>query len=50
MLQEAFICPDMKKISPEDVLYSIKEEKHVVSLDEDIIKKASASLLRMLSV
>lgn len=44
------ICEDMKKISLEDVLRSLKEDTHKVELPEDLIRKASGAIERMIAV
>lgn len=47
-LADNFKCKNMKKIAVEDVLRSLREEIFAVELDEDIIKKASVSLKKMM--
>lgn len=44
------ICEDMKKISLEDVLRSLKEDTHKVELPEDLIRKAATAIERMIAV
>jgi quinolinate synthase len=46
----ALICPNMKLISLEDVLYSLQTMTPVISVPEDIRIKAKSALDRMLAV
>lgn len=50
MLKYRFICPNMKKTSLEVLYESLRDMKHEIKLDDEIIKKASLSLERMLQV
>ncbi len=43
-------CPNMKLITLERVYASLKEEKHIVIVPENVAKKARASLERMFNV
>jgi len=47
-LTSSFICEDMKKIKPEDVLYSLENGKHEITLTGDDVKAANQSLERMI--
>ena len=47
---EKAICPNMKKITLEKVLWSLEDMKYQITVDEDIRIKAKASLDRMLEV
>ena len=44
------ICPNMKKISLESVLWALEDNKYVIKVDQKIAEKAKASLDRMLEV
>jgi quinolinate synthase len=44
------LCVNMKKIKQEDVYQSLENKQHEVHLPEDIIKKASKSLERMIAL
>lgn len=44
------ICPNMKKISLESVLFALQDNKHVIKVDDEIRKNAKAALDRMLEV
>ncbi|MGM0567770.1 MAG: quinolinate synthase NadA [Elusimicrobiota bacterium] len=46
----SIVCPNMKKMNLEKVLYSLENLKGEVELDEDVIKKASLALRRMLNI
>ncbi len=48
MLKYNFICSNMKKTTMEVLYESLRDMKHVITLEEDILKKASLSLERML--
>lgn len=50
MLKYRFICPNMKKTNLKALYESLRDMKHEITLDEDIIKRASLSLERMLNV
>jgi len=47
---EGAICPNMKLITLDRVYESLKEEKHVVAVPEDVANKARTSLERMFNV
>ena len=44
------ICPDMKKTSLPDVLYSLERMEHEIFLQYDVMKQAANSLVRMLEL
>jgi quinolinate synthase len=44
------VCPNMKRITLEKVLSSLKENKYEVTLPADIIKKAARSIKAMLAI
>ncbi|MCB5270859.1 MAG: quinolinate synthase NadA [Candidatus Cloacimonetes bacterium] len=44
------ICPDMKKISLEDVLAALEQEQYHIQVPEDIATKAKVSIDRMLEL
>ena len=44
------VCPDMKKITLEDVLKSLKEEVYEVKLSVEIMDRARKSIENMLAV
>jgi len=45
-----FICPNMKKITPEKILISLKENKIDIKVNEDIAQKANKALKAMLDL
>ena len=45
-----FVCPNMKKITLEKVLFSLEDMKYKISIDEDIAEKAKVALERMVKV
>ncbi len=47
---EAMICPDMKKISLEDILLSLQNMEPVVTVDAEITRQAKKALERMLAI
>lgn len=47
MLKYHFICPNMKKTTMELLYESLRDMKHEIILDEEIIRKAALSLERM---
>lgn len=49
-LHAAMVCPNMKKTSLSSVLEALEKMQYQIELDEDVIKKASVSLNRMLSI
>ena len=50
LMSPKLLCRNMKKTKIEDVYYALKEEKNVITLDEDILVKAGRSLERMLEL
>jgi len=42
------VCPNMKKIKLEDVLWALEEEKYEIILDSDIIERAQRSVFKMI--
>jgi len=44
------ICPNMKLINLEKILWSLEEEKYAINLPESIIKKAKTAIERMLAI
>jgi quinolinate synthase len=50
LMSNAFICPNMKKISLLSVYNSLAQKKYNIELDEDISKKAWHALDRMLNL
>src|SRR5665647_1671310 len=44
------ICPNMKLIDLEKILWSLEEEKYEINLPEDIITKAKTAIERMLAI
>ena len=49
MLSPKFICSNMKKTTLESVKQALKENKHEIILNEELIQKAKKSLNRMLT-
>jgi len=49
-LTPTFICPNMKKISAENVLQSLAENREEILLDPDLVEKSYLPLKRMLEV
>ena len=47
---ETMICPDMKKISLEDILLSLQKMTPVITVDAEISRQAKKALERMLAV
>lgn len=47
-IPEKAICPDMKAVTPEKILYSLEIMKDEVILSDDIIKRAKRSIERMI--
>ena len=43
-------CPNMKKVSLEDVLTTLENPRHEIELDADIMEKAKAPLVKMLEL
>lgn len=44
------LCPDMKRITLEDILTALKEERYRITLPEEVRQKALTAVLRMLAV
>lgn len=44
------LCPDMKRITLDDILASLKENRHVITIPEDIRRRALRAVERMLAV
>ena len=49
-LEPAVLCPNMKKITLEDVLFALRDLEPRIELDEEMRKKAKAPIDRMLEV
>ena len=49
-LEPAVLCPNMKKITLEDVLFALRDLLPRIELDEEMRKKAKAPINRMLEV
>ena len=49
-LEPAVLCPNMKKITLEDVLFALRDLSPRIELDEEMRKKAKAPIDRMLKV
>ena len=49
-LEPAVVCPNMKKITPEDVLFALRDLSPRIELDETLRKRAKAPIDRMLEV
>jgi quinolinate synthase len=47
---EKFICPNMKKITLEKVLFSLEDNKYIIKVPQDIAQKAKSALDRMVAV
>lgn len=47
---ESFICPNMKKITLEKVLFSLEDNKYIIKVPSDIAEKARLALDRMISI
>ncbi len=47
--KDDMICPDMKKISLQDIYVSLKEMKNIVKVDKDIADKAKRAIEKMFS-
>ena len=45
-----FICPNMKKITLEKVLFSLEDNKYIIKVPPDIAQKAKSALDRMVAV
>ncbi len=49
-LEPAVVCPNMKKITSEDVLFALRDLAPRIELDEEMRRKAKAPIDRMLEV
>ena len=49
-LEPAVVCPNMKRITVEDVLFALRDLSPRIELDEEMRKKAKAPIDRMLEV
>ena len=49
-LEPTVLCPNMKKITPENVLFALRDLAPRIELDEDMRKKAKAPIDRMLEI
>ena len=49
-LEPTILCPNMKKITPEDVLFALRDLAPRIELDEAMRKRAKAPIDRMLEV
>jgi quinolinate synthase len=47
---EKFVCPNMKKITLEKILFSLEDEKYVITVPKEIADKARMALDRMIAV
>ncbi|MCX5633705.1 MAG: quinolinate synthase NadA [Phycisphaerae bacterium] len=47
---EKFICPNMKKITLEKVLFSLEDNKYIIKVPQDIAQKAKSALDKMVAV
>ena len=47
---DSFICPNMKKITLEKVLFSLEDNKYIIKVPQDIAKKARKALDKMVAV
>ncbi|NIA17558.1 MAG: quinolinate synthase NadA, partial [Planctomycetes bacterium] len=47
---QRFICPNMKKITLEKVLFSLEDMKYKITVDEDIAEAARGALERMINI
>jgi quinolinate synthase len=44
------ICPDMKLINLEKLMWSLKEEKYEIKIEADVIRKAKIAINRMMAI
>ena len=49
-LEPAVLCPNMKRITLEDVLNSLRDMSPAVELEEEVLRRARAPIDRMLEV
>lgn len=49
-VSEAAVCPNMKQINLQTVLWSLEQDKYVVDVPEDIREQASQAVQRMVSI
>lgn len=49
-VSENMICPDMKKISPDDILEALDGEKHEIRVSENVRTRAAVAVNRMLEI
>lgn len=47
---EKFVCPNMKKITLEKVLFALEDNKYVIKVPQDIAEKAKSAIDRMVAV
>jgi quinolinate synthase len=47
---ERFVCPNMKKITLEKVLFALEDNKYVIKVPDEIASKAKKALERMVAV
>jgi quinolinate synthase len=47
---ERFVCPNMKKITLEKILFALEDNKYVIKVPDEIADKARKSLERMVAV
>jgi quinolinate synthase len=47
---EGLLCPDMKRITLEDVLAALQENRHQITVPEEVRRRALISVERMLAV
>jgi quinolinate synthase len=45
-----FVCPNMKKITLEKVLFALEDNKYIIKVPDDIAQKARSALERMVAV
>ena len=50
LLGSVKVCANMKRTSLKDILISLKEERHAVELPEELRKRASLALEKMISL